>query len=131
MARKTRRSPLIFSTLIRCAHPCSNCTVIFSTVYCLHSGTPFKCAARPAAKLANSSASSPEDCFPSYRLCNRSEPRSFVWLPFPALADQSSGKGHCQRRAAMLPSATLGTWVITSRHQRHLLTVSFPKNGTQ
>lgn len=41
------RSPLIFWMLIRCAHPCSNCIVIFSVVYCLHSVTPFKCAAKP------------------------------------------------------------------------------------
>lgn len=68
-----------------------------------------------APTLSNSSASSPEECFSSYRLCNRSEPCSSVRLLFPVLADQSSGNGRCQGRAAMLPSVTtLGTRVITS-----------------
>lgn len=37
--KQVLRSPLVFCTLFRCAHPCSHCIVIFSVVYCSHSIT--------------------------------------------------------------------------------------------
>lgn len=50
--------------------------LIFSVVYCLHTVAPFKCAAKPHRQQrpptwSNSSASSPEESFPSYRWCDR------------------------------------------------------------
>lgn len=95
-------------------------------MYCLHCVTLFKCAAKlhrqqrsryanPFA-LSNPFVSTPEECFSSYLWCNRSGQCSPVWLLFPMLADQSSGNGHCQGKAAMSPSVSEGTRVITSRH---------------
>lgn len=97
---------------LRCAHPLSNSIVIFSAEYCSHSPTLLQRAAKLHRQQRNRYAnpltlpkpfaSPPEECFYSYRECNQSEQCAHVWLLFPMLADQSSGNGHCQGRAAML-----------------------------
>lgn len=113
------RSP-IFCVLIRCARPCSNCIVIFSVVYYLHSVTPFKRAAKPhrQQRLCYQPPLRPHQksvflliACAIARSCTLSSGCCFPCWPIKA---QEMGTA----RAGRLPSVSLRRRLITSRHHR-------------